>query len=212
MTKERLKYWWTIFYLPLYMVFFLLAEQMFVEDVHIIHMPLDDKIPFCEWFIFPYYVWFAYIAIFFIRIFFTDKQEYARFAGFLFSGMTVFLIISFVYPNGLELRPAELPRDNVATALVEMLYRGDTSTNVFPSIHVYNTLGVMISVAKNKKIVPNRLLTWLVEILGVLIILSTVFLKQHSVWDVLGAFAFGAIFYVIFYCLPARSKNVSSCV
>lgn len=212
MKKEWFRYWWTLLYFPVYMFFFLLAERLFTEDVNIIHMALDDVIPFCEWFIIPYYLWFPFMAIFFVWIFFGDKEEYVRFVKFLYSGMTVFILISYLYPNGLLLRPEELPRENIATHIVEYLYRTDTSTNVFPSIHVFNTLGVMIAVAKSKRVMPSVVGKWAVELFGVLIILSTVFLKQHSVWDVLGALAFGVIFYLLYYYLPgalAKRKRLA---
>ncbi len=212
MKKEWFRYWWTLLYFPVYMFFFLLAERLFTEDVNIIHMGLDDVIPFCEWFIIPYYLWFPFMAVFFVWIFFGDKEEYLRFVKFLYSGMTVFILISYLYPNGLMLRPEELPRENIATHVVEYLYRTDTSTNVFPSIHVFNTLGVMIAVAKSKRVMPSTIGKWAVELFGLLIILSTVFLKQHSVWDVLGALAFGVIFYLLYYYLPealAKRKRLA---
>ena len=37
--------------------------------------------------------------------------------------MTLVLFISLVYPNGLNLRPAEFPRDNFFTGWVGSLYR-----------------------------------------------------------------------------------------
>ena len=60
-------------------------------------------------------------------------------------GMTVFLIVSYVYPNVLHLRPSEFPRENVFTDMVRWLYRTDTPTNVLPSIHVFNSLAVHMS-------------------------------------------------------------------
>lgn len=207
MRKEWFRYWWTLLYLPVYMIIFLLAEKLFTDNVNLIHMPIDDIIPFCEWFIIPYYLWFPFMAILFVWLFFGDKPEYVRFVMFLYSGMTVFLIISYVYPNGLMLRPEVLPRDNIATRIVAYLYSTDTSTNVFPSIHVYNTLGVMIAAWRSRSVVPARWGKWLVEVFGVLIIASTVFLKQHSMWDVIGAFGFGLIFFVLYYVLPDRIKG-----
>ena len=51
---------------PIYLVFYLLVFQ-YVESrsgaqVHILHTRLDDMIPFCEYFIIPYVLWFGYVA------------------------------------------------------------------------------------------------------------------------------------------------------
>ena len=121
MKKENLQYWWTALYFPVYMFFFCLAESYTKNSFHVINIALDDKIPFVEWFIFPYYLWFPFMALFFVLFFFRDKKEYIRMIGLLYAGMTLFLIISFAYPNGLELRPDEFPRDNAATRLVALL-------------------------------------------------------------------------------------------
>lgn len=199
LSKGKLRYWWTALYFPVYMFFFTLAEKMVTEDFHVINIGLDDRIPFVEWFIFPYYIWFPFMAVFFVLFFFRDKEEYIRMIALLYAGMTIFLIISFAYPNGLTLRPETFSRDNLATVIVSSLYGTDTPTNVFPSIHVFNTLGVLIAVWRSKKIAKHRLSKWGITVLGSLIICSTVFLKQHSVVDVLGAFVMAAVLYFLVY-------------
>lgn len=204
MKKETLQYWWTALYFPVYMFFFWLAESYTENDFHVINIGLDDKIPFVEWFIFPYYLWFPFMALFFVLFFFRDKKEYIRMIALLYAGMTLFLIISFIYPNGLALRPEELPRDNAAAHLVELLYRSDTPTNVFPSIHVFNTLGVLIAVWRSDKVLDKPWMKWTVTGIGALIICSTVFLKQHSLVDVAGAFVFAGILFWLVY-RPRRS-------
>ncbi len=62
------------------------------------------------------------------------------------------LIISTVYPNGQYLRPTYFTHHNLCTMLCERLYAGDTPTNLFPSIHVYNSLGIYLAVTHNKKL------------------------------------------------------------
>mgnify|MGYP000388149172 CR=1 FL=1 len=64
---------------------------------------------------------------------------------------TIFLIISTIFPNGQDLRPVVFERDNVFVDMVRMLYRADTCTNVFPSLHVFNTLSVCVSLSMRVK-------------------------------------------------------------
>ncbi len=199
LTKEKLRYWWTALYFPVYMFFFTMAERMVTEDFHIINIGLDDKIPFVEWFIFPYYIWFPFMALFFVMFFFRDKEEYIRMIALLYAGMTLFIIISFAYPNGLTLRPENMERENIAMRIVASLYGTDTPTNVFPSIHVFNTLGVLIAVWRSRIIAKKPACKWGITLLGTLIICSTVFLKQHSIVDVIGAFVLAAVLYAVVY-------------
>ena len=127
-----------IIYAIIYMTWFVWLEKNTTGHYQIIHMAADDYIPFCEVFVIPYFLWFAYVSAVVIYFFFKDKEDYYRTCIFLFTGMTIFLIISTLWPNGQHLRPAVMPRDNIFTRMVAALYRTDTPTNLWPSIHVYN--------------------------------------------------------------------------
>lgn len=186
-------------YLPIYLIWFFYLEQTVTRNYTVIHMPLDDYIPFCELFIIPYYLWFAYVAAVVVYMLFTDKTEYYKTCAFLCTGMTVFLIVSTLWPNGQHLRPFTMPRDNIFTQMVAGLYRTDTPTNIWPSIHVYNSLGAHIAIMKCKKPVHKKWLHTGSFVLCVSIILSTVFLKQHSVFDMLTAFVMALGMYTLVY-------------
>lgn len=164
-----------------------------------IHMQLDDYIPFCEYFIIPYFIWFAYVSVVLTSCLFTDEKEYLHNCAFLFTGMTIFLIVSTVFPNAHKLRPQEFADPNFFTGLVTRLYGIDTASNLFPSIHVYNSIGAHLAVTHNEVLKKKRWLRYSSFVICVSIILSTVFLKQHSIFDVLTAFAMAFILYPLVY-------------
>ena len=186
-------------YAVIYCTWFAYLEKTVVHPTRIIHMKVDDMIPFCEVFIIPYFLWFAYVSAVVIYCFFKSKQDYYKCCTFLFTGMTVFLVISTLWPNGHHLRPYIMPRDNIFTALVARLYSADTPTNLWPSIHVYNSIGAHLAVVHNQKLSQNRKVCTGSFLLSISIILSTVFLKQHSMFDVLTAFVMAAVMYLIVY-------------
>ena len=188
-----------IIYGVIYLTWFSYLEQTVTRSYRLIHMTVDDHIPFCEYFIVPYLLWFLYVSVVVIFFFFKNKTEYYQTCTYLFTGMTIFLIISTLWPNGHHLRPMILPRDNIFTNMVSMLWRTDTPTNLWPSIHVYNSLGAHFAIVKSKELGKNKVVCSLSRILAFSIILSTMFLKQHSVFDVLTAFAMAAIMYSIVY-------------
>lgn len=197
---------WTLLYGLIYLPWFLWLEQHVTSEFTLISMPLDYKIPFCEYFIIPYYLWFLFVPAVMAYEFFYSKREYYQCCALLFTGMTVFLIICTVWPNGLNLRQDISYRDNFCAQLVQGLYKTDTSTNVFPSMHVFNTLGCLIALYTSKGMKGRYGIKTAATILGILIILATVFLKQHSVWDVIGAFALALILYLIVY-IPKWGKK-----
>lgn len=196
---------WTILYLPIYLIWFALLEKNVTTDFNLIYHPIDDKIPFCEYFVIPYFLWFLFVPAVLIYLFFYSKKEYLQACALLFTGMTLFLILCTVWPNGLNLRMDISNRDNICADLVRMLYSTDTSTNVFPSLHVFNTLGCFIALVKSEGMKGHRVIKTLAGILSVLIILATMFLKQHSIYDVIGAFGFAIVLYLVVY-VPNWSK------
>ena len=196
---ENQKHWLLLLYVPFYLLWFTFLEKTVQTQFHVIHMEIDNYIPFCEFFIVPYLLWFAYIAITVLFMGFRDKSEYYRLCAFLFTGMTIFLIISTLYPNGHYLRPTVFERDNIFTKLCSLLYQADTATNLFPSIHVYNSIGVHIAIVKSKTTCNNKFVHIGSAVLMISIILSTVFLKQHSVFDLLTGVLTALVIYQIVY-------------
>ena len=83
--------------------------------------------------------------------------------------------------------------------MIAALWRTDTPTNLWPSIHVYNSLGAHFAIAKSKAFEGQKRLKLLSLILAVSIILSTMLIKQHSMFDVLTAFAMAAVMYIVVY-------------
>lgn len=193
-------------YMVIYLSWFCILEQLNSRDYTIIHLSIDDKIPFCEYFIIPYLFWFFYVAWIIIYLFFKDKEGYKKCCFFLFSGMTIFLIVSTVFPNIQYLRPSTMPRDNYFTKLVMHLYTIDTNTNIWPSIHVYNSLAVYFAVMNNDHFKKQRFTRYACLITTVSIILSTIFLKQHSLFDVMTAFIMATFFYILTYRMDILSS------
>lgn len=207
---HQYKHAWVFLYGLIYMPWFLWLEQHVTEEYHVIHSALDDYIPFQEIFIIPYMLWFAYIAVTVGYFFFKDKAGFYRLVTFLFTGMTIFLIICTFFPNGQNLRPVTFARDNIFVDMVKMLYRTDTPTNVLPSIHVFNSIGAAIAIGHSETLSRNRLIRFSSVILSSLIILSTMFLKQHSVIDVVSAFLMASVMYSIVYVPHTRKESLFS--
>lgn len=125
----------------------------------------------------PYFMWFGYIAWSVLYFGFCNKnrREYYQLIINLGIGMTAFLVISYLYPNGQNLRPTVFPRENIFTDLVRGLYLTDTPTNVFPSIHVYNSVAVAVAVEHSEQLKNRPVFRNVCLGLTVLIVFSTMF-------------------------------------
>ncbi|MBQ8117618.1 MAG: serine/threonine protein phosphatase [Lachnospiraceae bacterium] len=197
-----------IIYAVIYWLWFWHLESAVSTPKYIIHMGIDDFIPFCEFFVIPYFMWFPYMFAVVLCLMITDKYEYFRTCVFLFTGMTIFLIISTLWPNGHDLRLAAMPRDNLFTRMVEALWRTDTPNNLWPSIHVYNSLGLHMGVVHCRRLSQNRPVKTASLIICSAIILSTLFIKQHSMFDVITAFIMAVLMFLAVYRgLPVVSRR-----
>lgn len=194
----------------LYFPWFFALEKAVTVNYTSVYMKLDDYIPFNELFVIPYYLWFLFIVVTVGYFFLTSKEDFYKCCAFLFIGMTVCLIIYTIWPNGQNLRPDlnTLNRDNILIDIVRNLYATDTSTNVCPSIHVFNSIGAYIAISHSQALKKYKWIQISSLVLTILICLSTVFLKQHSALDGICAIVLAAIMYIIVY-VPDYSKIFS---
>ncbi len=196
-SQKRL--WVIPIYFVLYMIAFRLLETHVPQKLHILHTALDDRIPFCEYFVIPYLLWFGYVAaaVFYFALVQKDVREYWQFFLAMGIGLALFLLISWVYPNGQNLRPTLPAEGNIFVEMVRFLYRVDTSTNVLPSMHVFTSMAVATALDRSRSLKGRRAFRKASWILAILIMLSTLFIKQHSAVD---AFS-GVLLYAVIYCL-----------
>ena len=127
------------------MLWFTHLEKTVTSHYRLIHFSPDDLIPFCEAFVIPYLLWFAYVAVVVIYFFFRDKDDYFRACTFLFTGMTVFLIVSTLWPNGHDLRPIVMPRDNFCTRHGVFALAAQTHRRISGPASMYTTLSAATS-------------------------------------------------------------------
>lgn len=117
-------------------------------------------------------------------------------------GMTVCLIIDLIIPNGISLRPA-LTNDNIFQELVSFVYSLDTSTNVFPSIHVYNSIVIGYALNRSHLFQEKEFLKVINNCIVLLICASTVLLKQHAFIDIVAA----VVLAIIIICLINKGEE-----
>ena len=191
-----------------YLCAFFYVESLKPSSYHIVHLAIDDIIPFCEIFVIPYFLWFVYFTGALVLLAFFERSDYYKLCATLGIGMTFFIFFSIAYPNMHTLRPTTFDRDNIFIKMVQGLYQTDTSTNVLPSIHCYNAIMAHIAIQKSKTLEKHAGLRISSLILCVLIVLSTMLIKQHSVVDVLSACVMAVVLYVgVYIFFPRVHKN-----
>lgn len=198
---------WILSYFIIYLVWFFYINQKSLDSFRAVESIVDRYIPFNEWFIIPYYIWFPYVPLAIAYFFFTSREEFYRICMFLFIGMTICLVAYTIYPTGIYFRPNldQLGRDNILIEMTRVIYTVDPGTNVCPSIHCFNAIGIAIAVLKCKRLQKYKVITIGSVVLSILICMSTVLVKQHSIIDIYFAIGLSVMMYVIAY-VPKYSR------
>lgn len=152
---------------------------------HLIGSAIDGKIPFLPIFIIPYILWYLFLVVVPCILYEKDKKTFYWYLVSNFLVDTIATIIFVFYPTYL-IRP-EIQVDSIFTWLVNLIYWGDTpALNCFPSIHCANCFVALFIMIKGNKIKKEYRFTTI--LFSLLIIASTLFVKQHVIVDVVGAF------------------------
>ncbi len=169
-------------------VYFLFNRQH--EHVYTLTTLIDKSIPFCSIFIVPYIFWFFNMYSTIIYFMITDKMVYYRILACLFLDAVISYTIFHFYPTVI-LRP-DINGGDFFTYLVSILYKIDKPFNCFPSMHVSQTVIVTLFILNHHR---KMLLKYMSIVICILIMLSTLFIKQHYFYDVISGTFLGAIIY-----------------
>ncbi len=194
-------------YAIIYFSLFQYLESIIVPK-YILDTSFDEWLPFIPAFIFPYLGWFPFLGItgIYFAFFHKDLKAFPRFVKAFSVGIVVFILCSVLFPNGQTLRPV-ITDQTAFCGLLRALYAGDTTTNIFPSLHVY--LGVTCGMAWLEEVECFRKhlsLRFIIHLFVTLIVLSTMFIKAHSVLDVISALFLNVLCYEMIY-VPVHLKE-----
>lgn len=203
--REHPHMWWGL-YLPVYLTMFFIIEHLITDNYWATQTAIDDYIPFCEWFVFPYDAWSFLLVAIGIYLIVKDAEGFRRYMWTIMITFTTATVFCALVPNGQDLRPAVMEHHNIATWLLQNTYALDTNTNVLPSVHV---LGVIAGVSAVWHTPGLRKWGWRAGslALGAVIIAATLFVKQHAFIDVIAGLLVGAMGYVIVYVIIGRKRD-----
>ncbi len=211
-TKLRLRRLWETYRCGTLLLLFGALALLFYELEKII-VPkywmvssLDAKIPFIPEFVIPYLAWFAFIGVGLGVLLLFDRETFVPTVLLLCAGMAVALVIFVLFPNGQPLRPRHVGSGPYAWLVKNLIYANDTNTNCCPSLHVLNQLAVCLGLCRSR-LLGNRPAAqaglWL---FSVAVCISTVFIKQHSIVDVMVALVLFYPLHKVFFPTPSRER------
>ena len=186
--KYKIEKWDLVWFIliPLLNINYIITDRMEVTGMNI-DIILDGMIPFIPMFVLPYVYWYLYMGFGLIFLLLKDRKIYIKTFLTLIIGMCICYVIYFIFPT--EITRPEIVKDGIFNNIVKIVYENDRPFNCFPSLHVLGTYIIMRYIKSDY----SRVWFEYTQIVGVMIILSTLFIKQHFVLDVLASIILGEI-------------------
>jgi membrane-associated phospholipid phosphatase len=152
------------------------AAQLLRPEGFLVTTWIDNLIPYISYFVIPYasYVIIALIPFF---LYWRDYKAYRTMALSMATVLAIAVVIYLTFQTSV-IRP-NVDSTDIFNQWVAFVYSIDKPLNALPSLHVaLPTLATLFIYLRNRKLGAY------LAPLTFLIILSTMFIKQHSVFDV----------------------------
>ncbi|GGG05834.1 phosphatase PAP2 family protein [Paenibacillus abyssi] len=162
-------------------------------DVYLDYGWIDTKIPFIRWFVLPYMSWMPILYLSFLYFFFVNRKVYWRTLAIYNTALFVCNLCFWFFATYVP-RPV-IETTDITSTLVNFIYQSDAPLNCFPSIHCLTSYLLFITVKRDLNLAAPLRILWIVLLW--LIIASTVFIKQHSLLDVIGGIVLAEVTYRI---------------
>lgn len=160
--------------------------KLFQKNPIYLYAPIDDKIPFLGFFIYIYNMFYPFVLL---SLYLLYKKDFKAFWKAVIAGTIGYIIcdIIFLFMPTIMYRQIIPNYDPITNLVIKITYYFDNPPmNCFPSIHCLFCFQVIYSYLFSKYH-DYKKEVFIIFFL-VLIIISTLFVKQHFVYDVIGSF------------------------
>lgn len=175
-------------------------SKLLQGDLNLVGNVIDTKIPFVPAFFIPYCIWYLMIFIIPYYLYCKDKDKFIKYTMAYILCSMIGNIVFISYPSTVA-RPTVTGTD-IFSLIAKFIYWIDTPTNCFPSLHCAISMLFILYICESKN--TNIITKISVCIISILIMLSTLFTKQHVVVD----FISGDILALIVYLIVKQSKKL----
>ncbi|CAH1191121.1 phosphatase PAP2 family protein [Paenibacillus sp. JJ-223] len=157
------------------------------DHVFYLGTSIDQLVPFVPVFIIPYVLWYPFITGILVALAFKNRETYFQTLIALCSGLIVSYLFFALFQTTIQ-RPDIQHETGFLYRIIGMVYSSDQPYNCFPSIHVLTSYLMLRGARVFSKI------NWrLTAAMSTLIMISTVFVKQHVVVDIAGGVLVGEL-------------------
>jgi len=193
--KIDLKLLLVILGLVIYEAFIFFLTKPFIQNPLVLGSVFDNLLPFIPHFVWIYVFW--YTMLFWVPYYIFNKNKDSFYKYFVTFVITTLIsgIIFVAFPNTVV--RANIQTNDISSKLVEIIYAlDDPGINCLPSIHCLYSFLFIFAIFDTKSNSPIWMKI-LITILSILVVLSTLFIKQHVIYDAIAALVIGFIVWII---------------
>lgn len=152
---------------------------------NLLQSELDSKLPLVESFVIFYFLWYVYLLCLPYLLYKKDKSKFFKYAAITLISIILAAIIFIFYPTTIIRGDLNLS-NNIFGFLIKFIYFTDTPIlNCLPSMHTVLSLIFIILISETKDIKISIKIALNISLL--LIIASTLLIKQHVIVDIIAA-------------------------
>ena len=166
-----------------------------------VYCKLDDMIPFCKYFVLAYISWFIFYAGSMVFFLLKDKETFVNTCKHMILGLIMCWFTFIFWQNQITFRPENLAVTDIWTWMISVIYKSGKTVCACPSLHCYISGVLCCSWLKYKNFKMPKIAKTAFVILTILIWISTVFIKQHSIIDAVGALIVMILSYIVVYLI-----------
>ncbi len=193
--KVNLKLILVILGLVIFEAFIFFLTKPFIQDPFILGSSLDNKIPFISQFVWIYVFWYTMLIWVPYYIFNKNKDSFYKYAVTFVITTLIAGVIFVSFPN--TVIRANVSDTNLSSQVVKLIYAlDDPGINCLPSIHCLYSFLFIFAILDTKSS-SSKWMKILVTTLSMLVVFSTLFIKQHVIYDAIAAFAIGIVTWII---------------
>lgn len=190
----------TIGMIILQTILYFLAKAL-QGEAHIIGGFIDYKIPFCNLFIIPYCIWYFLVFMVPYYLYIKDKNALSTYVLAYLICSVISDVIFVIYPT-MVVRP-DVKNIGFFNFITKFIYWTDTPPiNCMPSLHCAISMLFILTIFSSKYV--SKIFKIFIFITSFLIMLSTLFIKQHVFID----FLTGITIMIYVYIFVIHNKSL----
>ncbi len=164
---------------------------------------IDKLIPRTTYFIYPYIYWYVMLIKVPLVLGIKDDKLFKKYLNSVYISLVIALIIFIVYPTIMEREVLTI--NTFSDKLLSLVHIVSTPTKCIPSMHVVlSTLFIFSTNYSNKLSKTYKII---ITIISVLIIISTLFTKQHYFIDVITGILVATVSWIIGNIITKKFNN-----